>query len=56
MTDCWLPSHWTRARLEERRLRFLQLRETQRHSIQELAESLGVSVRTIRDWKERLRH
>ena len=30
--------------------------ETQQHSTQELAEFLGVSVSTIRDWKYRLRH
>lgn len=56
MTDRWLPSHLTRAQLEERRLRFLQLVETQTHSTQELSEFLGVSASTIRDWKYRLRH
>lgn len=55
MTDRWLPSHLTRAQLEERRLHFLQLLETQQHSTQELAEFLGVSMSTIRTWKHRLR-
>ena len=56
MTDRWLPSHLTRAQLEERRLHFLQLIETQTHTTRELAEFLGVSVSTIHTWKHLLRH
>lgn len=56
MTDRWLPSHLTRPQLEERRLYFLQLLEADQHTTQELAEFLGVSMSTIRNWKYRLRH
>ncbi|WP_376777612.1 IS630 family transposase [Deinococcus rubellus] len=56
MTDRWLPSHLTRTQLEERRLHFLELLETQAHSTQELAEFLGVKASPISTWKHRLRH
>ncbi|WP_161884092.1 helix-turn-helix domain-containing protein [Deinococcus alpinitundrae] len=46
----------TRTRLEERRLHFLELLETQAHSTQELSEFLGVKASTISTWRHRLRH
>lgn len=55
VTDHWRPSHLTRAQLEERRLHFLQLLEAQQHSSKELAEVLGVSMSTLRTWRQRLR-
>ncbi|WP_168733465.1 helix-turn-helix domain-containing protein [Deinococcus sp. Arct2-2] len=50
MTDRWLPPHFTRPQLEERRLPFLHLLEADQHTTQELAEFLGVSMGTTRHW------
>ncbi|GGR23715.1 hypothetical protein GCM10008957_39490 [Deinococcus ruber] len=51
----WLPTHLTRAQLEERRLAALDWLQQDTHSYAQIAEPFGVSVHTVNSWKTRLK-